>query len=234
MRLTILETGIAPAGLADIHGTYGDMFERMLAPFFPDLAARKIRVYEGEPLPQDLTADGYLLTGSPAGVYEPHEWIPPLEEFVRKVAEAGLPQVGICFGHQLMAQAFGGRVEKAAQGWGVGVHTYDVSEAAPVSRARISCALSHQDQVTAIPEGAAVLGGSGFCPNGVLAYAQGPALSFQMHPEFEHDFAKALLRLRADRIPAAVSEPALSSLDHDTDRELMAEWIADFYIEHKR
>ena len=57
-------------------------------------------------------ADGWLITGSRHGAYEDHPWIPPLEEFIRDAYAAQVPLVGICFGHQIIAQAMGGKVEK--------------------------------------------------------------------------------------------------------------------------
>ena len=156
----------------------------------------------------------------------------PSRSVVRAAARGGKPQAGICFGHQLMAQAFGGKVEKSEKGWGVGVHLYHVHEAAPFMaplKQEIACAVSHQDQVVAPPEGARVLAGSRFCPNGALAYAQGPAVSFQMHPEFGHDFAGDLLNARSDRIPEGVAETALESLKGSSDRDLLGEWVVNFF-----
>src|SRR5207253_1128988 len=66
----------------------------------------------------------YLITGSPAGVYEPLAWIAPLSDFIRSAANSKM--VGICFGHQVMAEALGGHVEKSDKGWGAGLHSYDV------------------------------------------------------------------------------------------------------------
>src|SRR5690606_28142769 len=117
-------------------------------------------------LPKPADFDGLLITGSPAGVYEDHVWIAPLEHLVRETAKAGKPQVGICFGHQLMAKAFGGEVRKSDKGWGVGVHHYDVTADTPwmaPMQGKISCAVSHQDQVIAPPPGAKVIAGSDFC-----------------------------------------------------------------------
>ncbi len=232
MKITILETGIAPAGLADTYGTYGQMFETMLAPLLPDTHFEPIAIYAGEALPEPTHSDGFLITGSPAGVYEDHSWIAPLEELTRKAVAAGKPVVGICFGHQLMAQAFGGRVEKSQKGWGVGVHHYSMTDAAKAflgARPDVRCAVSHQDQVVDIPSGATRLAGSAFCPNGMISYAQGPALSLQMHPEFTHDFAAALLQLRSDAIPSDVATPAQESLQDGSDRGVLAAFIAKFY-----
>lgn len=181
--------------------------------------------------------DGLLITGSPLAVYEGHDWIAPLEDLIRQTAAAGKPQVGICFGHQLLSQAFGGRVEKSDKGWGVGVHEYEVKDACgwmTPALAQFNCVVSHQDQVVKAPPGARVLSGSEFCPNGALQYAQGPAISFQPHPEFSHEYADALLRTRQHHIAESVIEIALNSFKDRTDRNTLARWIVQFYKTHGR
>ncbi|GGC98303.1 type 1 glutamine amidotransferase [Aquisalinus flavus] len=233
MKIAIIETGMPPEGLDEAHGTYADMFRAMLAPYFPALETTDYPVYRTGDLPDPGAADGFLITGSPAGVYEDHDWIEPLAAFIRTAIAAETPVAGICFGHQIMAHAFGGTVRKSEKGWGAGIHTYEMIETAPymVGEAlpRIACAVSHQDQVIDAPANAVRLGGSAFCPNGILSYAGGRGLSFQMHPEFTHDYALALLELRSDRIPDEVRSLARPGLAHGSDRETIARWIATFF-----
>jgi GMP synthase-like glutamine amidotransferase len=232
LRIAIIETGAPPSPLKERHGDYPAMMMRMLAPLAPQLSFVTARTSEGAPLPTVDAFDGLLITGSAAGVYDDHDWIEPLESLVRATAGADKPQVGICFGHQLMARAFGGRVEKSDRGWGVGLHAYAVTGRAgwmAPETGRIACAVSHQDQVTLAPPGAKVLAGSDFCPIGALSYAQGPAISFQMHPEFEHEYASDLLRLRANRLAKPLVEDGLASLTGSSDRTLIAQWIANFF-----
>lgn len=237
MHIRILETGEPPAPLNRQFGGYPAMFERLLKPFSPKFSFSASPVFRGAPMPSLSEFDGLLITGSPAGVYDGDQWIADAEDLVRRTAKAGKPQAGICFGHQLMAQAFGGEVRKSENGWGVGVHDYaltgEASWMTPPSR-RIACAVSHQDQVLTPPAGARVLGGSDFCPNGVIEYAQGPAISFQPHPEFAHDYGAALLSLRADRTPKDRVETGLSSYKGKSDRELVGRWIANFFLNHAR
>jgi GMP synthase-like glutamine amidotransferase len=191
-----------------------------------------VDVENGASLPAPEEGTALLVTGSPKGAYEDHDFIPALEEAVRNYAHAHLPVVGICFGHQLVAKAFGCRVEKSSMGWGVGVHTHEVLAPAPWGEGppRVACAVSHQDQVTELSEELERIAGSPFCPNAALVHRGLPVLTFQAHPEFTHDYAAALLSLRADRIPRDRVETGLRSLENETDRDLLARWIRAFLL----
>lgn len=237
MHIHILETGEPPAPLKTRYGGYPSMFERMLAPLSERFSFSSSAVHLDRPSPPPDNYDALLITGSPAGVYEEHGWIASAEQIIHRTVQTQKPMVGVCFGHQLLAKAFGGRVEKAPQGWGVGAHTYKIKAGADwmtPGAARITCAVSHQDQVIEPPAGARVLGGSDFCPNGVIEYAQAPAISFQPHPEFAHEFAADLMRLRRERIPSDRIEAGLQSLRPGSDRALIARWIATFFLQKAR
>jgi GMP synthase-like glutamine amidotransferase len=125
MKLAILETGYPPGNLADEFGDYSEMFQRLLGPGFE---VKSFDVQSGV-LPAADGHNAYLITGSPAGVYDPLPWIAPLEQFIRDAGDAKM--VGICFGHQAMAEALGGHVEKSEKGWGAGLHRYTVVRPEP-------------------------------------------------------------------------------------------------------
>jgi GMP synthase-like glutamine amidotransferase len=219
-----LETGEPPPDLTVRFGRYGDMFKRMLG---PDFAVRAYDVRRGE-YPVEIEAHrGYLVTGSPAGVYEDHDWIEPLKAFLRS-ASGRARLVGICFGHQVMAEAFGGRVTKSTRGWGAGLHRYELIHPEPwmEDAAAFSIAVSHQDQVVALPPGSRVVAGNAFSPFGMLAYRDHQALSFQCHPEFDPDFTRALIESRRDRLPDP--DAALATLAQPDDRARVADWIRYF------
>jgi len=226
MKIGILETGAPAAPLVERHGRYDVMFRRLLDGAGFDFET--FNVYEAAP-PAAGAADGWIVTGSAAGVYEGHDWIAPLEAFIRDASERA-PMFGVCFGHQVMARAFGGVVEKSAKGWGVGVHSYYVLEAADWTDPgvlRVDCAVSHQDQVIRAPDGARRLAASNFTPNAVLEH--GPrAASMQCHPEFEHAFALDLLEHRKESIPEDVASVARISLAAGADRLALGGWIARF------
>lgn len=227
MKIGLLETGEPPGDLLEQYGSYSSMFETLLGPHY---AYRVYDVQKGR-LPEDPAEnDAYLITGSAAGVYEPLPWIEPLKTFLRQ-AKGETPLVGVCFGHQIMAEAFGGKVEKSDKGWGVGLQAYDVSGAAPWMDDAVTVAVpgSHQDQVIELPPDARVLAGSAFTPYGVLAYDQAKAISMQFHPEFDPAYATALIEARrGTRFTDEQAEAAIASLAAPNDRARMAEWITRF------
>ncbi|MCX7203357.1 MAG: hypothetical protein NTV17_14140 [Burkholderiales bacterium] len=189
-------------------------------------------------MPEPETTDVALITGSAAGVYDDLPWITPLKNWIQRAADCGLPQVGICFGHQLMAEAFGGRAHKAPQGWGLGRHAYQVTGTEPWMRSApqaLHLAASHQDQVLDVPSTARILAHSAFTPHAALAYDHAPAISFQGHPEFSPRFAEALIRSRrGTRVSEALADEALSSLQAPLDSDVVAAWIAGFLAQARR
>lgn len=221
MRIGILECGRSPPELQAQHGSYAAM-----AAALTGLPARIWPVLDGV-LPDSPTeCEGWLLTGSPAGVYDPLPWIPPLLDFLR-AARGRARLVGICFGHQAMAQAFGGQVVKSPKGWGVGLHDYAVTPAPWMgdAPANIRVAAMHQDQVVQKPADAEVVCASGFTPLAGLDY--GDAISFQFHPEFTPEFGRDLIRARVAPL-GELAGPALESYAQPDDRAMVAGWIARF------
>ena len=230
MALTIgtLEAGAVAAEFSGHLGSFTEAFRNFLAPGGEGPVLRPYRCYQGEFPRAGDACDGWLITGSAASVYDGDDWIAELEAFTRAAAKIR-PVVGICFGHQLVAQAFGGTVTKAP-GWGIGVHRHNLAAAPgwmqpPLSG--ISLLASHQDQVVAPPPGAAVLGGSEFCPVGVMTV--GPnVLSIQNHPEMTKAFAAELYQSRRDRMGGGPVDRAMDSLQSPTDEAAVAAWILNF------
>jgi GMP synthase-like glutamine amidotransferase len=226
MKLAILETGTPPGDLAETYGDYPAMFRDLLGEGFEmdsfDVAA-------GNYPARVEDYDAYLITGSPAGVYEDLPWIAELSTFLKR-AKGRAKLVGICFGHQIMAEALGGHVEKSAKGWGVGLHAYPVVRHEPWmdDAALVSVPASHQDQVVIQPPDTEVIASSLFTPYAALAWCDGSAISFQFHPEFSPAYAKALIELRHDRTPDP--EAAIASLDAPNDNARVGEWIRRFLI----
>lgn len=222
MKVAILETGRPPGNLAEEFGDYSFMFKQLLGPNFE---TESFDTANGH-LPEPGAHDAYLITGSPAGVYESLPWIAELQEFIRSTKEAKM--VGVCFGHQVMAEALGGHVEKSDRGWGAGLHHYTILRPEPWidTSGTIASPASHQDQVVVQPPNTQVVAASEFTPLAALAWSDRPAISFQFHPEFSPAFAKALIEKRYDIVPNP--EEAIASLDAPNDNARVAGWIRRF------
>ena len=235
MLIGILQTGDVPEALVQRHGEYAPMFEAWLSPAGPGLSFRAYAAHDGEIPASPTECDAWLITGSKHGVYDDLPWIEPLKACLRAARAAGRRIVGVCFGHQLLAEALGGRAAISAKGWGAGVHDYQVvrrpgwMNGGPDS---FAIHAMHQDQVTAIPEDATVLAASPFCRFAMLAYGdpEAPdAISIQPHPEFDEDYARALVEMRTGvAIPAACGAAALASFGRAVNQQDFARWCVDY------
>jgi GMP synthase-like glutamine amidotransferase len=212
MKLAILETGYPPGDLAERFGDYAAMFAEMLG---PDFEFETFDVQSGHlPVP-----------GNHDAVYEPLDWLPGLFDFIRAAGDSKM--VGVCFGHQAMAEALGGHVEKSSKGWGAGLQHYDVDRVEPwMDAGTVAIPASHHDQVVVQPPNTEIVASSDFTPYAALAWTDRPAISFQFHPEFSAAFAKALIAERYDRVPNP--DAAIASLDAPNDNARVAGWIRRF------
>lgn len=222
MKIGILQTGQAPAPLRELGAPdYPDLFRHLLAGRGFDFADWHV---EGGEFPSSVhDAEAWLITGSRHGTYEDHPWIPRLEGFIRAARAAGVPMAGVCFGHQIMAQALGGRVEKFAGGWAVGPTEYRFGDDTLVLNAW------HQDQVTAPPPGARTIASNDFCTHAAFSYGDW-GLSVQAHPEFDADFVQGLIEHRGrGKVPDALLDAATAQADLPTDGARIADQLAAFF-----
>jgi GMP synthase-like glutamine amidotransferase len=230
-RVTIIETGLVGPKHRDRHGSYPHMFKRMIHDEDRSVTFDVVSIPNGEPLPNPSSLQAILITGSSAGVYDELDWIAPLEEFVRAAYASKIPIVGVCFGHQLIAQALGGTVRKSEKGWGIGRHVYQVSPGnGVIDEKRLAIAASHQDQVIEAPVGARTVLSSDFTPYAGLLYANGVTLSVQPHPEFDVDYAYALCEARAGLAPDDVVATAKASLAEPLDSAKLGRAITHFLV----
>lgn len=225
MLIGILQTGESPDALRPTMGDYPDFFETLLAG--RGLTFRRYAVLRME-FPGDIhDCEGWLITGSRFGAYEDHPFIRPLEDFIRKAYAGRVPVVGICFGHQIIAQAMGGRVEKYAGGWSVGPTDYDFGGE------KLTLNAWHQDQVTVKPDAAERVATNAFCENAALLYDD-RMFTVQAHPEFSPEFIQGLIEKRGrGLVPDATLDAATAQLGRDLDRSTMADRIAAFFLNHQ-
>jgi len=230
MRAGVLVTGRPPEGLEPRFGSYGDMVSRLLA-VMPELEeCRYYEALEGELPASPDECSAYVITGSAASVYDGMPWIQATGEFCVSAHEAGAGLLGICFGHQLIARYFGGRVEKSERGWGVGIHQYTIAETASWMSPRagvLSTIALHQDQVVEPPPGARVLAGSEFCPYGMLSIGD-RVLTIQTHPEMSTGYAFELFEARKAVYGQEIGDRAQRMLGRPHDHALFARWAANF------
>lgn len=232
MKLTIIQTGDVPAPLRPRFGAYPPMFRRMFDGAGVGFDYETVPVSEGAPFPDPAALEGIIVTGSAAGVYDIHyPWMEPLRAFIKVAYAARTPMLGVCFGHQIMADALGGDVRRSEKGWGLGRHVYGITSrpaflATDADALAVAC--SHQDQVITPPAEAEVFLASDFTPNAGLLYRNGAAISLQPHPEFEDGYTLALAELRRGKVPDEVIETALASVATPSHSRDLAGYIGAF------
>lgn len=223
MKIGILQAGHAPDELRPSLGDFSDLFQKLLDGHGFTFASYDVVDME---FPASHTeCDGWLVTGSKHGVYEDHAFIPPLEQLIRDIYAADLPLVGVCFGHQIIAQALGGKVEKFKDGWAVGRQTYDWNGQSVALNAW------HQDQVIDPPADATVIATNPFCQNAALVYGK-RAFTVQPHPEFDAEYTAGLAKYRGpENVPDDKLAAVEAGLGLPVDRGFLATQIAGFFKE---
>lgn len=226
MLIGILQCGRVPESLRPQHGDYDTMFESLLDGF--GFRFQTWPVLDNVFPSSIQAADGWLITGSKHGVYENHVWIPPLEAFLQSAYTANIPVVGICFGHQILAQALGGTVVKFDGGWSLGPVSYKRRQGSDVMVHAV-----HQDQVIRLPDEAACYGSTPFCEYAFLRYRK-RAISMQPHPEINDAYLRDLIDVRRSSFPDQRADAALAAIGAALATDTLAEEIAHFFQNHAR
>lgn len=232
IKLGILEVGENRPNLVPEHGTFAEWFIRLFSRVSKDIDFRIFKAFRGK-LPGNVEdCQAYLISGSASSVYDAEPWLEGLGRFVIDAARS-VPIVGICFGHQLLHQLYGGTVVKSEKGWGIGIHNYSVHEhrswmSPPVSTLRLMA--SHRDQVTQQAPNSRTLAGSTFCPVAMSEFGDN-VMSIQPHPEMTRALAKEVFKIRRDQQGHKVTETAMASMNNPLDDGVAAEWIVQFLKE---
>ena len=226
MKIGLLECDHVSENLRHIAGDYRDMFGALFARHAPQIELTCFDVRAGV-LPDSVDAcEGYLTTGSRFSAYDDEPWINHLKTFVRELHASETPFVGICFGHQVLAEALGGKVDRVD--WGIGAHSMDIIEKRRWMDPEMeSCSIhySHRDQVQLLPDDAVVMGEAEHCPVAMLRVGE-RMVGIQGHPEFSMAYLEALVRSRSEVIGA--DKVATADFKGKTDEASVARWIAKF------
>jgi len=232
MKVTVFQTGLVAEPLRDKFDNYGKMFAKLIGDGGGAFTFETVSLVENEPLPNVDDIEALIITGSSLGVYDDTPWMNPFRDFIRAAYAKSVPMIGVCFGHQIMADALGGVVEKSSKGWGVGRHSYSVDKNSGFladAPDQMQFNVIHQDQVITPPKNCKVVASNEFTPNAILEYDNGAAISIQAHPEFANDYAKAVYKLRSGQLfDKNIGDDAVASVGTQNDNELMAEYFRRF------
>jgi GMP synthase-like glutamine amidotransferase len=212
------------------HGNYPAMFATLFGRLDQDISLRTYDVRTGEYPENRSECSGYLTTGSRHSLTDGLPWVDDLLEFIRQLHRTKTPFFGVCFGHQALACALGGDVQTSPKGWGVGVSFNKVVQKKPWMQPasdQLDILVSHQDQISRLPEGAEILAESTFCPYFMIQVGEHMA-SVQGHPEFTPAYSAALMDARKHRIPADCIRDAKATLNATLDDLTLAQWIVNF------
>ena len=232
MRIGILKTDSVRPEFQREFGDYPAMFRAMLMVGAEDipLEFRDYDVQHGQ-YPRALDDnDAYLITGSRDSVYDDAPWIRRLGDFVRELDGARHKLVGICFGHQLIAQELGGETRAAEGGWAVGVQQTCIVEGREWMQPYRDCfglLSSHKDQVVRLPERARLFAHTAFCPISGFTIDE-HIVTFQGHPEFSKGYSHALMDFRRELLGEPVYQRGVASLEQTVHQPLIGRWIVNF------
>jgi GMP synthase (glutamine-hydrolysing) len=234
MHIGILKAGEPPGALRSYVGTYPAMIRAVLGDSY---CYTEFDVVRSAPPDREYWPDAFIITGSASGVHDEDPWIERFVEWLREL-DPGLPLIGICFGHQIMAEAYGGLIGRSPNGWSGGLREYVVESREPWMEhvPRFTLPVAHQDQVIVQPPFSTVVASNVFCPFAALSYRKRQAISFQGHPEFSREYARMLIEhyQRTGLISVAAANQAMTSLIGPDDCGRIAQWLKTFLINESK
>ena len=230
MNIILIQCGHIPDNLQYISGDVPEIFHRFFSKYEPKIHLDVYDATLGELPDEKVETDGFLLSGSAHSVYENKKWILQTKSFIRELYRKRRKMVGICFGHQIIAESLGGSVKRSSKGWGVGVQSVAITKQASwMIPAVMKCnvLVSYQDQIETLPPGAIVLGSNSHCRH-FMYVIEDFVLGIQGHPEAEKAFAAALYNYRIERIGKESVKKAINSLENTVHPAIWAKWIYNF------
>jgi len=238
VRLVVLRAGDAAPPVAARRGEFFSWIHRETDAAARTAATSDVRWIEHDvrdlsrPLPAEVDADGFIITGSSSSVTERAEWMLRTEELVRRIVAAEVPLFGICFGHQMIAQALGGLVAKNPRGREIGTVEVRIKDSAhhePVLAGlppAFGANTTHVDSVVTLPPGARVLAETDREPNAI--FVVGPTTKcVQFHPEFDGDAMRGYVEARAHLVAAEGLDP-VAIRERTVDTPHAAEMLRNF------
>jgi len=185
-------------------------------------------------LPDHTDFDGVVVTGSRSSVYWDDAWIPSLIEYVADAADAGVPVLGVCYGHQVLAEALGGRVA-GMDGFEIGYNTVRHRGNDPLFEGideEFTVFTTHGDTVVDLPPSATLLAEN---DHGVHAFRDGHCWGVQFHPEYDVDTARDVTDGKRERLGDARVDAVLEEITPDAyDAACEAKGIFDNFVAYAR
>lgn len=230
MHIGILVTNTDESDFAKARPADGEEFRALLQPLRPEWKFDAVQVKDGE-FPNSIhDFDGYVITGSPASANGSEAWVERLMVFIRELDAAAIPTIGICFGHQIIARALGGRIDKNSGGWGFGISptNFNAHEKWMTPfQDTLNLYAAHSEQVVELPKNAVALGGSSFCPIG--SYKIGTHIfTTEYHPEMTPEFVNDLSYAFESYIGAEIATRARAQFKSPADGKIFAQWMVQF------
>ncbi len=209
-RPLIVKTGSTLPALRERRGDYEDWIAEGMG--LARDAVDVVSVHEGEPLPDPASVSGVVVTGSSAMVSDREEWSEHAAAWLANAVGGRTPLLGICYGHQLLAHALGGRVGPNPRGREIGTVTVELREAAGSDAllgdlpGEIVVQVTHVESVLELPSGARLLAGSAADPHHAFSIGDN-SWGVQFHPEFDADVIRAYLDARREIIRSEGIDP---------------------------
>lgn len=209
-QLLFLQVGHTFEEIARDRGDYDVWFRRALGQ--TQASFRVCKVADGEPLPQHYGFRGVVVSGSWAMVTDREPWSEASAAYLREAHERGVPVLGVCYGHQLLAHAFGGEVGYNPDGRHAGTASIELSEAGQKDAllsglpSPLLAQVSHSQRVLSLPEGATLLAHTGLDPYHAFRLGE-TSWGVQFHPEFDASVSRRYIELRREKIHAEGLDP---------------------------